>query len=244
MPETVLILGATSDMAIATAEKFAAKGYNLFLAGRNKENMEPICSDLQIRFGIACSSFLFDAEAPGQHMAFWESMPETPAITICFIGYMKDNGLTIASQTETLKTLTINFSGLVSVLNIISAAYARQGKGTIIGVSSVAGIRGRQSNYIYGSAKAGFTAYLSGLRNKMYRHQVHVLTVLPGFVYTKMTAELKLPPLLTATPAMVASRIYSAMRRKKNIIYVKWHWRWIMLIIKMIPEGIFKKMKL
>jgi decaprenylphospho-beta-D-erythro-pentofuranosid-2-ulose 2-reductase len=108
----------------------------------------------------------------------------------------------------------------------------------------VAGERGRQSNYIYGSAKAGFTAYLSGLRNRLTRSGVHVVTIKPGFVDTKMTSGLKLPAPLTAQPAQVASKIVRAVDRKADVVYVLWMWRWIMLIIKCIPEGVFKKLKL
>src|SRR5690606_97752 len=140
---------------------------------------------------------------------------------------------------ETLRTINTNYTGAVSILNIIAADYALQKKGCIVGISSVAGERGRQSNYIYGSAKAGFTAYLSGLRNKFYDKGVHVVTVLPGFVHTKMTENLDLPKLLTAQPEDVARSIYTAVQKKKNIIYVKWFWRWIMCIIKLIPEPIF-----
>jgi short-subunit dehydrogenase len=117
-------------------------------------------------------------------------------------------------------------------------------KGTIVGISSVAGERGRQSNFMYGSAKAGFTAYLSGLRNRMFRENVHVVTVLPGFVYTRMTENLKLPKPLTAEPSEIGEAVYSASINKKDIIYVRWFWRWIMMIIKMVPEFIFKKLKL
>ena len=122
--------------------------------------------------------------------------------------------------------------------------YVQRGQGTIVGISSVAGNRGRQSNYIYGSAKAALTAYLSGLRNKMYHHKVHVLTVLPGFVNTKMTEHLKLPKPLTAQPEEVANAVYDGVKKKKNIIYVKWFWRSIMTIITSIPEPMFKKKKL
>jgi short-subunit dehydrogenase len=143
-----------------------------------------------------------------------------------------------------LKTINANYTGAVSILNIISADYASRQSGSIIGISSVAGNRGRQSNYIYGSAKAGFTAYLSGLRNKMYHSKVHVLTVLPGFVYTKMTEHLKLPKPLTANPEEVASAVFNGVKSRKNIVYVKWFWRWIMLIITSIPESMFKKKKM
>jgi short-subunit dehydrogenase len=100
------------------------------------------------------------------------------------------------------------------------------------------------SNYIYGSAKAGFTTYLSGLRNRLFHKNVHVVTVLPGFVYTKMTENLALPALLTAQPSVVADNVYEAIVKKKNIIYTKWFWRVIMCVIKAIPEFIFKKLKL
>jgi short-subunit dehydrogenase len=145
---------------------------------------------------------------------------------------------------ETLKTIQTNYTGAVSILNIIAQDFAGRKSGAIAGISSVAGERGRQSNYIYGSAKAGFTAYLSGLRNSLYKDNVHVLTVLPGFVYTKMTENLDLPKLLTANPADVASAVYTGIKKKKNVIYVKWFWRWIMYIIKAIPESIFKRKQL
>ena len=130
------------------------------------------------------------------------------------------------------------------MLNIIAALYVAEKKGIIAGISSVAGERGRQSNYTYGSAKAGFTAYLSGLRNRLYKYGVHVVTVQPGFVYSKMTAHVELPKLLTATPEEVATAVKKAIIKKRNIVYIKWFWKWIMLTIKMIPETVFRKMKL
>ena len=120
--------------------------------------------------------------------------------------------------------------------------YSLSGSGLIIGISSVAGDRGRATNFIYGSAKAGFTAYLSGLRNRLYNEKLHVLTVKPGFMYTRMTQNLQLPTLLTATVDQVATSIYAAGLAKKNIIYVKWFWRYLMVIITTIPEFIFKKL--
>ena len=138
----------------------------------------------------------------------------------------------------------VNYVGAVSILNIIAAKYVEAGKGVIVGISSVAGERGRQSNFFYGSAKAGFTAYLSGLRNRLFPKNVHVLTVKPGFVATKMTENMVTPKPVTATPDEVANAIYTAVEKKKNVIYVKWMWRWIMLIIRSIPESMFKKLKL
>jgi short-subunit dehydrogenase len=122
--------------------------------------------------------------------------------------------------------------------------YATTGKGTIAGISSVAGERGRMSNYFYGSAKAGFTAYLSGLRNRLFHRGVHVLTIQPGFAYTRMTEGMPLPKPLTAHPREIGAQVYKAIQKKKNTIYVKGMWRWIMLIIRNIPEPLFKKLKL
>lgn len=244
MNNSVLILGAASDIGIAIAEKYASKGYHLLLAARNITRLTALQSDLQIRYKISCSLLEFDAAAFSTHEKFWQSISNKPGIVISVIGYMKENDQVVVSQNETLATIHSNFTGLVSLMNIIAADFAARKEGAIAGISSVAGMRGRQSNYIYGSAKAGFTAYLSGLRNKMYQYNVHVMTVLPGFVYTKMTEELNLPKLLTAQPKDVANAVFNGIQKRKNIIFVKWFWRWIMLIITSIPESIFKKKKL
>jgi len=241
---TVLILGATSDIGFAIAKTFASNGYTVQLAGRNTNQLNPLQSDIKIRYDVQCSAHFFDAVDFASHQHFYNSLPVKPDVTAYVIGYMGDNEKVIGDWNESLKTINSNYTGAVSILNIIAADYASKQQGTIVGISSVAGNRGRQSNYIYGSAKAAFTAYLSGLRNKMYHSKVHVLTVLPGFVNTKMTSHLKLPKPLTAQPDEVAKAVYKGVKKKKNIIYVKWFWKWIMLIITSIPESMFKKKKL
>jgi decaprenylphospho-beta-D-erythro-pentofuranosid-2-ulose 2-reductase len=241
---TVLILGATSDIGFAIAKKFAAEKNAIQLAGRNLEQLKPLQSDVQIRYNVPCSIHTFDAVNFESHSSFYQSLPASPDISIYVIGYMNDNEKAISNWNESLKTINANYSGAVSILNIIAEDYSRKQKGVIVGISSVAGNRGRQSNYIYGSAKAAFTAYLSGLRNKMYHDKVHVLTVLPGFVYTKMTEHLQLPKPLTAKPKEVADAVFRGVEKSKDVVYVKWFWRWIMLIIISVPESIFKKKKL
>lgn len=241
---TVLILGATSDIGFAIAKKFAAEKYNVQLAGRNIEQLKPLQSDIEIRYGVSCSIHSFDATKFETHQSFYDSLSPKPDVCIYVIGYMNDNEKVISNWNETSKTIHSNYTGAVSILNIIADDYAAKQSGTIVGISSVAGNRGRQSNYIYGSAKAAFTSYLSGLRNRLYHNKAHVMTVLPGFVYTKMTEHLKLPKPLTAKPQEVAQAVYDGVKKKKNVIYVKWFWRWIMLIITSIPESIFKKKKL
>jgi decaprenylphospho-beta-D-erythro-pentofuranosid-2-ulose 2-reductase len=241
---TVLILGAGSDMAIALARHFGKEKYNVQLAGRNLPALQALQNDLQIRYDIKATAHAFDALDFDSHRAFYDNLDVKPDITICVFGYLGNHLLGQIDWKETSKIIHSNYTGAVSILNIIAEDYAKKRQGTIVGISSVAGERGRQSNYLYGSAKAGFTAYLSGLRNYLFQHDVHVLSVQPGFVYTKMTEDLKLPPLLTATPGLVAESIARAIKNKKNVLYVKWMWRWVMLIIKSIPEPIFKKLKL
>lgn len=241
---TVLILGAGSDMAVALARQFAAGKYDVQLAARNTSFLQAQENDLRIRYGINVSSHAFDAVDFASHPAFYESLPVKPDITVCVFGYLGDQELGQTSWQEASRIIHTNYTGAVSILNVVAADYAARRQGTIIGISSVAGERGRQSNYLYGSAKAGFTAYLSGLRNRLFHNGVHVMTVQPGFVYTRMTEGLTLPPLLTAQPTEVASAIVKAAKAKKNVLYVKWFWRYIMLIIKSIPEFIFKKLKL
>src|SRR5690606_22155094 len=162
------------------------------------------------------------------------SLAPKPDITICVFGYMGDNVAASQLWSEAHRVLSTNYTGAVSVLNVAAEYYITQKQGVIAGISSVAGERGRQSNYMYGSAKAGFTAYMSGLRNRLNHQHVHVVTVLPGFVYTRMTEDLSLPAALTATPEDVSNAVFNAVKNKKNVVYVKWFWRWIMLVIKCI----------
>lgn len=241
---TVLILGAASDMAVAIAKKYASQGYAIQLAARNIDRLKALQSDIAIRYNTTCTAHEFDAINFSSHQAFFDALPVKPDITICVFGYLGENDMARANWAESEKIIHTNYTGAVSILNVVSNYYAAQKKGVIAGISSVAGERGRQSNYIYGSAKAGFTAYLSGLRNRMFHEQVHVVSVQPGFVYTRMTENLTLPPLLTAQPEAVADTVFKAVAKKKNVVYVKWFWRWIMLIIKSIPEFMFKKLKL
>jgi len=241
---TVLILGATSDIGFAIAKKFASEKYAIQLAARNVDQLKTFQSDIEIRYGVPCTVHTVDAENFESHQSFYNSLSPKPDVTVYVIGYMNDNERVIRNWNETVKTINANYTGAVSILNIIAADYEQKQNGTIIGISSVAGNRGRQSNYIYGSAKAAFTAYLSGLRNKLFHQKIHVMTVLPGFVYTKMTEHLELPKLLTAKPEEVANAVYNGFKKRKNIVYVKWFWKWIMLIITSIPESIFKTKKL
>ncbi len=240
--KNILILGATSDMAQAIAKKYAAEGWNLTLAARNMELLHPIASDLRVRSKIEIISLEFDALEFSNHRTFYDSLANPPDVVICVFGYMGDQMLARTDFNEVQKTIGVNYTGAVSILNIVAEDFEKRGKGSIAGISSVAGDRGRQSNYIYGSAKAGFSAYLSGLRNRLAQSGVHVMSVKPGFCYTKMTESLELPSALTADPEQVANAVFKGLEKKQNVVYTLWMWRWIMLIIRHIPESIFKKM--
>jgi decaprenylphospho-beta-D-erythro-pentofuranosid-2-ulose 2-reductase len=242
--ETVLILGATSDIGIAIAKKFAAQKYNIQLAARNPVQIEPVQSDIKIRFNVDCSIHAFDALQYDTHAAFFESLSPKPDVTITIFGVMDEEADAFNNWSLTERMINTNYTGAVSILNIAAKHYIGLQKGSIIGISSVAGDRGRASKLIYGSSKAALNAYLSGLRNQCFKDKVHVMTVKPGFVYTRMTENLPLPKPLTSTPAEVADIVYNGFEKKKNVIYIKWFWRYIMLIIKNIPEFQFKKMKL
>jgi decaprenylphospho-beta-D-erythro-pentofuranosid-2-ulose 2-reductase len=244
MEENVLILGATSDMAVAIARQLAIEGYSLTLAGRNTERLSVIEGDVRIRHKAMVTSVHFDALDFQSHQAFYDSLPEKPDVVVCVFGLLGDQQEAEKDWPGCLAILNSNYTGAVSILNVAANDFERRKKGIIVGISSVAGDRGRQSNYLYGSAKAGFTAYLSGLRNRLFRHGVHVITVKPGFVKTKMIEGLTTPGPLTASPKKVGTAISKAIAKKKNTIYVIGIWRLIMMVICFVPEEIFKRLKL
>ena len=244
MNQRVLLIGATSDVAKACAYQYAEQQYDLVLAGRNPDALKLLANDIKIRHNISCECLAVDLMDANRHAEALNTLPTIPEVTLCFAGYLGDHELAIHDWAEAERIIQTNYTGVVSIINLIANRYEQQGKGTIAVLSSVAGERGRQSNYLYGSAKAGLTAYLSGLRNRLAAKGVHVVSVIPGFINTRMTEGLKLPTPLTASPEQVAQSVFRAVKKKKNVVYVLWVWRYIMLIIKLIPEPLFKKLKL
>ncbi len=242
--KNVLILGATSDMAQAIARRFAAEGWGLVLAARSTGRLEPVASDLAIRSKVPVRALAFDAGCFDTHQAFYDAIDPKPDAVVCAFGYMGDPMAARTDFAEARLTIDVNYTGAVSILNIVAADFEARGQGDIVGISSVAGDRGRQSNYLYGSAKAGFTAYLSGLRNRLAEKGVHVMTVKPGFCRTKMTEQLDLPAALTAEPGQVADAVFRGLEARRNVVYTLWMWRWIMLVVRHIPECLFKRMGL
>ena len=242
--KTLLLLGAKSDIGIAIAHKFAKEGFNIQLAARNAQTLEDDCSDIKIRYNVDATFYELDALDINSHKNFISSLPKLPNIAVSSIGILGNQEQDEKNVKKSIDVIRTNFEGIISILSYLANDFQIRGSGTIIGISSVAGDRGRASNYIYGSAKAGFSTFLSGLRNRLYPYGVDVITVKPGFVSTKMTSHIKLPKTLTTNSYKVADYIYNAYKHKKNIIYVEPIWKYIMILIGFIPESLFKKMNL
>ena len=240
----MLILGANSDIGRALAHEYARNGYEILLAARKSERLEPDVSDLRIKYQATAEALEFDAVEYQSHKGFVDGLRILPDSVICVFGLMTDQEEAENDWAKAKAMMEVNYMGAVSVISLLANKMEARGSGIIIGISSVAGERGRGSNYFYGSAKAGFTAFLSGLRNRMAKQGVHIMTVKPGFVETAMTEGLDLPGPLTAKPSKVAKDIFKAAKKKRNVIYTLWMWKWIMLIIRNIPEFIFKKLGL
>lgn len=241
---TVLVLGARSDMARAVAMSFAAEGHPIQLAARNSAALEADRADIALRHNVAVTLHEFDALNTASHADFVAALVPLPEVAVCVVGYMGEQEINERDQAAATLVMRTNFEGPASVMAALANRFAVRGSGTLVGVSSVAGLRGRATNYVYGAAKAGFSAFLSGLRNRLFKQGVHVVTVLPGFVNTAMTAGMDLPAKLTAEPAEVGRAIIKAVRKQRNVIYVRPIWQVIMLIIRHIPETMFKRMKI
>ena len=244
MNKTVLILGGKSDIGIAIAEYFVLKNYNIQLAARDLQNKNSQIFDLKSKYDSKITIYEFDILNEFNNKKFIENLSILPEIVISVVGYMGVQNISEINQSERALVLKTNFEGPVNILSDFANIFEKKGSGTIVGISSVAGERGRLSNYIYGSSKSGFTSFLSGLRNRLAKKNVHVVTVLPGPIKTKMTKDLKLPKYLTSSTEEVAKKVYYAVINRKDVIYVKSIWRYIIFIIKIIPEKIFKNLNL
>lgn len=242
----ILIVGATSAMAEAAARRYAARGDTLFLMARNEERLAALASDLRIRGAVSVACCTFDATAfDGHALAVQQAIEAMQGMDVALIahGSLGEQKPCEQNASLALQEFNVNLLSVVSVLTPIANHFEAQGSGSIAVLSSVAGDRGRQSNYIYGAAKGGLSVFLQGLRNRLARRGVQVLTVKPGFVDTPMTAAFKKGP-LWATPDNVAAGIIRAIDGRKDVVYLPSFWSLIMFIIRNIPERIFKKMQL
>lgn len=239
----VLILGARSDIALAFANVLAARGHPLQLAARSPEALTRDATDLGVRHNVPVTTHAFDATALGNIEIFLDGLPATPRIVISAVGLMGEQETNALDPFMAAKIIATNYTGPALILEAAARRLnALNSPAAVIGISSVAGDRGRAKNYVYGSAKAGFTAYLSGLRQKYARSALLIMTVRPGFVDTAMTAGMDLPKVLTTTPKALAERVIKGLDRRRPV-HVDLPWRIIMGIIAHVPERMFMKMK-
>lgn len=239
----MLILGAGSDIARALARGFAARGHTIRLAVRKPEAIERDRRDLAVRYGVEATIHRYDATALDQVETFLDGLPETPQIVVSAVGLMGDQEANARDPARAALVITTNFTGPALMLEAVARRMAALGSdAVIIGLSSVAGDRGRAKNYIYGAAKAGFSEYLSGLRQKYSRSPLRVMTVKPGFVATKMTEGMDLPAPLVTTPEALAARVLRSFDRGRMVHY-DLRWLAVMSVIKLVPERVFARMR-
>ncbi|OYW82864.1 MAG: short-chain dehydrogenase [Hyphomonas sp. 32-62-5] len=240
--KTILIIGGTSDISLALARRYAALGQHLILTARDVSKLDADMADARVRGAASARAVAFDLLQTEQYGAFIDSLGVLPDTIVCMAGIMSDQPAAQRDGALAEAMMVTNYVGPVLLLGAFANRMEQRGSGCIVGVSSVAGDRGRYSNYIYGSSKAGFTAFLAGLRARMARANVHVMTVKPGFINTRMVAHMTPPPLITAQPDDVAAAIIRGVDARSNVIYVLKRWRWIMMIVTHIPECIAKKL--
>jgi short-subunit dehydrogenase len=246
MMRRVLIIGATSAIAEATARLLATKGATFYLVARNQDRLQSVADDLRIRSGNKVETTTVDLTDYSAHAGIVEQAQEVLGeldVVLVAHGTLPDQTACEASAEETLRQVKVNALSVISLLTHLASHFSQQGHGTIAVISSVAGDRGRQSNYVYGSAKAAVTIFLQGLRNRLHRSGVHVMTVKPGFVDTPMTREFQ-KGALWASPDQIAQGIVRGIERHKDVVYLPGFWRIIMRIIREIPEPIFKRLSL
>lgn len=244
--KNVLILGATSGIAQAISKQLASEKVNLILAGRSEDELVRLASDLQIRFDTPISVKVFQTTNYETHRSFFKDcvdvFGELDGVILCY-GYMSEQREAQEDFNIAKEVIDVGYTSYVSILHIVADYFEIRKKGFICALSSVAGDRGRQSNYMYGSVKGALSTFLQGLRNRLNASGVQVLTVKPGFVDTNMTFGQQ-GLFLVAKPEKVAKDILKAIENGKSILYTPFFWRWIMLIIKSIPEAIFKRLSL
>ncbi len=240
----VLLIGASSDIGVRLAHEFARAGHPLYLTTREPAELAPVAADLQIRYAVSVRIIPLDVLALATASRAVRELQPVPHITVCLVGLLGEQRAQELDPEQARLVMETNFLGPAVVLEAAAQAMATvDAPTTIVGVSSVAGDRGRARNYYYGGAKAGFTAFLSGLRQRLARSRTTVITVKPGFVATRMTAEMDLPAALTASDAECARLIKRAVDRGQLVVY-PWKWRIIMSVVRLVPERLFQKLRI
>lgn len=241
-----LVLGATSVIAQETLKPFAQEHADFFLVGRNKERLSAVAADLRTRGANKVEEFPLNLDRLETHQSLIElAIKNMDGLDVAFIAYgtLSNQSLCESNVESTLKELNTNFTSTISLLTHLANYFEKQGQGCIAVITSVAGDRGRKSNYVYGTAKGALNIFLQGLRNRLSKSNVNVLTIKPGFVDTPMTRNVPKNSLF-AQPESVGKKIYMAIKTRQDVLYVPGFWRIIMFAIRSVPEQIFKKLSL
>jgi short-subunit dehydrogenase len=245
-PQRVFVFGATSAIAMATQRLLCERGSSsFFLVARHADRLEAVAADLRARGASLVVTAAADLDDTGAHPGLIaEGIEELGGMDLALLahGVLGDQHHAEGSYQATEAILQTNVLSPISLLTWLANFCEREKKGCLAVISSVAGDRGRQSNYVYGSSKAALTTFLSGLRNRLHPHGVNVITIKPGFVVTPMTAHMRLGP-LAATPEQIAKGIVRAIQKRRDVVYLPWFWRIILGIIKAVPERVFKGLK-
>ena len=242
----VLIVGATSAIAEATARVWAARGDSLYLAARREALLQACAQDLRLRGASAVGFERFDVLDQASHDAMLRRAADFLGGIDCALlahGTLADQAACASDPALAVREIELNGLGTAALVLRIAQRFREQGKGSIAVITSVAGMRGRASNYVYGSAKALVSTLLSGLRQELHASGITVVDIRPGFVDTPMTASFAKGP-LWANPARIARDIAAGIDRGSAVVYAPWFWKWIMLVIRHIPEFVFVRMKL
>jgi decaprenylphospho-beta-D-erythro-pentofuranosid-2-ulose 2-reductase len=245
--KNILIIGGSSAIAAACAREWVKDGANLFLAGRHETRLEAVAQDLRVRGAKRVDTFVLDVNDYPQHKPMLDACVASLGridIVLLAHGTLSDQSACERDPEATVREISTNALSTIALLTVLAGVFETQKSGSIAVISSVAGDRGRPSNYVYGTAKAAVTTFCEGLRARLFKSNVKVLTIKPGFVDTPMTAGLPLPGPLVATPERVAADIVRAVARGRDSLYTPWFWTGIMLIIRSLPGFLFKRISL
>lgn len=243
----VLIIGATSGIAIACARLWATQGHRLFLAARDTGKLDALAADLRVRGAIAVETFKLDANDLEQHIPLLKAATQTMGsldVALIAHGTLPDQTACEADALLTLREFANNGTSTIALLTVLAQHFEQQKQGHLAVITSVAGDRGRPSNYVYGSAKAAVSVFCEGLRARLFKVGVSLTDIRPGFVATPMTQGLPLPAPLVAQPDAVARRILEGIDRRVDVLYAPGFWALIMFVIRNIPSAVFKRLKL
>lgn len=243
-PRRVLIVGATSAIAVEVARRYADRGASLILTGRNPSRLAAVGDDLRVRGAALVETRLLDvldhdAQAGLVSGAFEGGLD----VALLAHGVLPDQRRCQDDPREAVQALELNLVATAALLTRLAAGFERQGSGTIAVITSVAGDRGRQSNYVYGAAKAGISVFLQGLRQRLHPAGVRVVTLKPGFVDTPMTAHLPRNP-LASSAGRAGRAIHRAIEQRRDVAYIPWFWRPVLSLIRALPEPLFKRLRL